>query len=95
MRAVAALSAFLFCVPTAGVAASGEPTHTTGQRSASQCQQTTSYLAGKSGFYRGPELAPRKLNELPRASAYMAVYRRIDGCDAPLTMVDHWNPRRR
>ena len=27
--------------------------------------------------------------------AYMAVYRKIDGCEAPLTMVDYRNPRRR
>jgi hypothetical protein len=94
MRAFAA--AFLFCAPAAAAAgASVQAKHTTEPSSASQCQRTTSHLAGKAGIYRGPGLAPRKLDELPPATAYMAVYRRIDGCEAPLTMVDYRNLRRR
>jgi hypothetical protein len=59
------------------------------------CPRTTSYLAENSGLYSGKRLTPRKLTELPPATAYMAVYRRIGGCEAPLTMVDYRNPRRR
>ena len=62
---------------------------------APNCPRTTRYLADKSGHYRGQPLAPRKLTELPSATAYMAVYRRIGGCEAPLTVVDYRNPRRR
>ena len=58
------------------------------------CPRTTSYLAESSGLYSGKPLKPRKLTELPRGTAYMAVYRHIGGCDAPLTMVDYRNPHR-
>ena len=61
----------------------------------SSCPQTSSYLAGKTGDYRGVPLKPRKLTELPPAIGYMAVYRRIGDCEAPLTMVDYRNSRRR
>lgn len=93
MRAFAA--AFLICVPGLAAAASIQPNHQPGPSSASQCQRTTNYLAGKRGGYRGQGLTPRKLDELPPATAYMAVYRHIDGCEAPLTMVDYRNPTRR
>jgi hypothetical protein len=65
--------------------------------SATDCRQTTSYVAGQGspGIYRGRRLAPQKLTELPPATAYMAVYRRIGGCEAPLTMVEYRNPRGR
>jgi hypothetical protein len=33
---------------------------------------------------RGGPLAPRNLTELPAADHYKAVYRRIDGCEAPI-----------
>ncbi|MFL6775381.1 MAG: hypothetical protein ACJ8EH_12720 [Sphingomicrobium sp.] len=56
---------------------------------AANCPNTTSYLADKSSLYRGEPLAPRKLTELPSAAGYMAVYRVINGCEAPLTMVDY------
>jgi hypothetical protein len=60
-----------------------------------QCPRTTAYLADQTGLYRGAPLTPRKLTELPPATAYMAVYRHIGDCEAPLTMVDYRNPRRR
>ena len=59
------------------------------------CPRTTSYLADKSGMYQGKPLVPKKLTELPSAVTYMAVLRRIDGCEAPLTMVEYRNSRRR
>ena len=59
------------------------------------CQQTRAYLAAQTGLYRGKPLTPRKLTELPPATTYMAVYRHIGGCEAPLTMVEYRNPRRR
>ena len=62
---------------------------------ASNCPRTSSYLADKSSVYRGAPLVPKKLNQLPPGTTYMAVYRRIDGCEVPLTMVEYRNPRRR
>jgi hypothetical protein len=62
---------------------------------AANCPHTTSYLAEKSGLYRGRPLTPKKLTQLPPATTYMSVYRLIGGCEAPLTMVDYRNPRRR
>jgi hypothetical protein len=59
------------------------------------CPHTTSYLADRSGLYQGKPLTPRKLTQLPPATVYMAVFRRIGGCEAPLTMVEYRNPRRR
>jgi len=53
------------------------------------CPKTTSYLADKNSLYRSAPLAPRKLTELPPAAGYMAVYRVINGCEAPLTMVEY------
>jgi hypothetical protein len=62
---------------------------------ADKCPHTQSYLADQSGLYRGKPLTPKKLTDLPRGTAYMAVYRHIGACEAPLTMVDYRNPRRR
>src|SRR3954466_11832410 len=59
------------------------------------CPRTTSYLAEQSGVLRDKPPALKKLNELPMGTAYMAVFRHIGGCEAPLTMVDYRNSRRR
>ena len=40
-------------------------------------------------------LTPKKLTELPPATAFMAVYRHIGGCEAPLTMARYRNPNGR
>jgi hypothetical protein len=63
--------------------------------SSANCPRTSSYLAEQSGVLRGKPPAPRKLNELPKGTAFMAVFRHINGCEAPLTMVDYRNSRRR
>ncbi len=60
-----------------------------------QCPHTTSHLADRSGLYRGQPLTPRKLTELPPATGYMAVFRHIGDCEAPLTMVEYRSPHRR
>ena len=44
---------------------------------------------------RGGKLMSHKLTELPPGTPYMAVWRHVGGCVAPLTMVDYRNPRRR
>jgi hypothetical protein len=60
-------------------------------KAARSCPPATPYDAAR----RGGKLSPRHLDELPPATAYMAVFRHIGGCEAPLTMVDYRNPRRR
>lgn len=49
------------------------------------CPTTTRYYAWQSGH----PLEPRKLTELPPATAYMAVFRHIGTCEAPMTMVEY------
>ena len=77
----------------ASAAAAPPPAHST-DRSKS-CPHTTSYLARDGGLYRGRPLTPKKLTELPPATTYMAVYRHIGTCDAPLTMVEYRRGPRR
>jgi hypothetical protein len=86
--------ALAICTPAIAGGSSGTPDKT-GASAAANCPRTTSQLARENGRYSGKKLAPQKLTELPPGTAYMAVYRRIDGCEAPLTMVEYRNPRRR
>jgi hypothetical protein len=60
-----------------------------------ECRPTSPYVAQKRGVFRDQRLQPRKLTELPPATTYMAVFRHIGGCEAPLTMSDYRNPPRR
>jgi hypothetical protein len=90
MRGVALLTLSAL-IPATALAAGP---HTPGARPASHCPRITSYFADRNGLYRGQPLMPKKLTELPPATAYMAVYRHIGGCEAPLTMADYRNPRR-
>ena len=90
MRVPLALLALALSVPAAaGPVSVSQVKATPDTNSAPVCRHTTNYLAGESSLYRGKPLAPRKLTELPPATTYMAVYRRIDGCEAPLTMVEY------
>ena len=81
--------------PAAGPAPSGPvnraaPTPTPQQYSkAGECSRTTSYFAGSGSIYQGAPLTPQRLAELPPATAYMAVVRKIDGCEIPLTMTEY------
>jgi hypothetical protein len=59
---------------------------------ARQCPETPMSLARKMGK-QPPRAIP--LNQLPPAQAFMAVDRRIDGCEAPLTMVIYRKGQRR
>lgn len=59
-----------------------------------ECQRTTSHFARDGSMFRGGPVAPRKLTELPPAMGYMAVFRHIGGCEAPMTMVEYRSARR-
>lgn len=56
------------------------------------CPETPMSLARKMGK-SPPRAIP--LSKLPPAQTFMAVDRRVNGCPAPLTMVDYRNSRRR
>lgn len=94
MRVPAALVVLALSWPVWAVGASVGSIAPGGGRAAN-CPHTSSYLANAGSVYRGGPVAPRRLTQLPPGTTYMAVYRRIDGCDAPLTMVEYRNPRRR
>ena len=61
---------------------------------ASDCPRTTSHYANKGSMYRGDRVAPNKLAELPPATGYMAVYRTVNGCEVPMTIVEYRTGRR-
>lgn len=81
---------FLFAIALATLPAA-TAAHKPGSTAAPKtCARTVPYYAYKPG----QPLQPRKLTELPPATAYMAVLRHIGPCEVPLTMVDYRNPRR-
>ena len=49
---------------------------------AANCPRTTNYHAVRPG----EPVRPRKLNQLPDANAYAAVYRRVSGCEVPVVV---------
>ena len=59
------------------------------EQNPASCPQTTSYYAGTGSAYQGDRMAPKRLTELPPAVGYMAVYRTVDGCEVPLTVVEY------
>ena len=59
--------------------------------SSSNCPRTTNYYA----WQRGKSVKPRKLNELPDAKGYMAVYRHVGGCEIPMTISEYRQGGRR
>ena len=95
MRVV--LAAFALSISGMALAAQSPVTTVPGPAppATANCPRTSSYLAEQSGVLRGKPPALRKLNELPMGTAYMAVFRHIGTCEAPLTMVDYRNSRRR
>ena len=88
------MALFALAVAVPAIAA-GPKSANAAARPSVQCPKTSSYVAGETGIYRGQPIAPKKLTELPPAKGYMAVYRRVDGCEYPMTMVEYRNPRRR
>ena len=56
------------------------------------CPETPMSLARKMGK-RPPKALP--LNKLPPGQAFMAVDRRVDGCPAPMTMIEYRGGARR
>ena len=99
MPAIALVIAISAPAPAAGppppqaVETPSEPAPLSAQK-AENCPRTTSHYAGKGSMYGGAPLTPQKLTELPPAVGYMSVYRTLDGCENPLTMVEYRTGRR-
>ncbi len=55
------------------------------------CPRTTSHYA----VDPTRPLKPQKLTELPPGKGYMAVYRTVNGCEFPMTMVEYRTQGRR
>lgn len=55
------------------------------------CERTTRSFA----YQQGAPLKPRKLTELPPAKGFMAVYRVVNGCEDPMTMIEYGSRGRR
>ena len=84
-------------IPARAAAPAAEPPITPDPldtRRAGNCRRTVSHHAGRDSLYRGFPLAPQKLTELPPAVGYMAVYRTVNGCEVPLTIVEYRTGRR-
>ena len=90
MRAFLILAALTMALPAAAAAPL-----TPGKETAANCPRTSIHVANEIGAYRGKGVAPKKLNQLPPAVTYMAVYREIAGCEAPLTLSDYRKAKRR
>ena len=75
----------LFAAAIAAAPLGVPPTRTT------SCPRTTSISA----WQRGKSLKPQKLTELPDAKGYMAVYRRVGGCEMPMTVTEYRQGGRR
>ena len=69
--------------PAVAVTATARPVET------AKCRKPTSYKAESGVAWRDQPVVPRKLDELPDATAYMAAYRTINGCEAPMTVVEY------
>lgn len=76
-------AAILFSLPAgaaAPVPARNMPVMNPNADAPAKCPPTSRYEAAR----RGGPLDARKLNQLPAADMYKAVYRRIDGCEIPI-----------
>ena len=90
MRVPAALIASLCALPLLAAAppAAKSP-------SGRECPKPAQHLAGQGSLYRGQPVTPKKLNELPPATGYMAVLRTVDGCNLPMSVVEYRSRGRR
>ena len=80
-----AIAAMIAPASAAAPPAQAEPT--AAQKAPAECRTSSVHQA--SPFKRGDPVRPQNLGELPPATGYKAVLRTIDGCDAPLTLVEY------
>ena len=91
MRLLLLVVAALIAAPSAAA----EPVKAPPASPKANCPRTTGHYASKDSMYRGDRIAPKNLTELPPGIGFMAVYRTVNGCEAPMTMVEYRTGRRR
>ena len=96
MRSLFPVLALPLLVPAATSAQTPAPTLESPQSTAqpiaatgSNCRKTTSYRAEVGSAWRGGPVNPRRLAELPPAESYKAVYRKVNGCEEPMTVAEY------
>jgi hypothetical protein len=88
------VAAFAIAAPAASAGPTPAPAvENFGAIAKDACRKPASYQAGPS-VHRGKPEQPRKLTELPPATAFMAVYRTINGCEEPMTVIEYRTGRR-
>ena len=90
---LAAIAAPLLAAPAAPIAPVAPVSVPKGPAEAN-CPRTTSHYAGQGSAFRGDRVAPKNLGELPPATGYMAVYRTVNGCEVPMTVVEYRTGRK-
>ncbi|HUE79907.1 MAG TPA: hypothetical protein VMN38_09785 [Sphingomicrobium sp.] len=94
MRVAAILLALTLSAPAALVGPAPAPAvEKPDSTAANNCHRTARHNAGKGSMYRGNPVVPRKLAELPPAIGYKAVYRTVNGCEVPMTIVEYQTGR--
>ena len=94
MRVLAILLTLLISGPASAGPAAAPAVERPDPLKLSNCRRATGHHADKEPTYRRGAPGPRKLNELPPATAFMAVYRVINGCEVPMTIVEYRTGRR-
>ena len=96
MRLLFPVLALPLLVPAATSAQTPAPTVESPQSMArpiaatgSNCRKTTSHRAELGSAYRGDQVVPKQLTELPPAESYKAVYRTVNGCEEPMTVAEY------
>jgi hypothetical protein len=59
------------------------------------CRPTAAQMAADRARKSGGRALLHNLTDLPPAKGYMAVYRTVEGCEDPLTMVEYRTGERR
>jgi len=91
MRLLILGTATLLPAVSAAAPPAAQPVQPRDAQVAAHCPRAATHYAIESG----KSVRPQKLNELPQATTFMAVYRTKDGCMDPLTLVEYRGGARR
>ena len=85
-----ACAGLIATAPAVAAPALAGPITTPKYSAPAHCPRTTNHYAAEPG----KPLKPRKLTELPPAIGYMAVYRTVNGCEVPMTIIEYRTGRK-
>ncbi|QNM81769.1 hypothetical protein H8M03_06760 [Sphingomonas sabuli] len=54
-----------------------------------ECRKAEAAKAESGPAWRDTPVTPKKLTDLPDANSYMAVFRTVDGCEVPMSVVEY------